>query len=104
MPVVLIAELPILQGKGAQFEEAFAELTAQVRANEPACLQYQLTKGQKDATKYTVVEMYENMAAIDAHGKTTWFKAGSKKFGAFLAGKPKVLLFDTVGEVAAARL
>ena len=72
-----------------------------MRANESGCLQYQLTVDKKDATKYTVVEMYADMAAIDAHGKTAWFKAGSKKFAAFLAGKPKVRLLNTVGAVAA---
>ena len=99
MPVVLIAQLPVKKGKEADFEAIFSDLTAKVRANEPNTLLYQLCKDQKDGT-YTVVEFYTDMAAVKVHGKTEHFKVLGKKMGNCLAGKPKVQLLNTLGDVS----
>ena len=98
MPVVLLAQIPVKKGSESAFEEIFVELTAQVRQHEDDCYLYQLCKAQ-DGT-YTVVEFYKDMDAVAAHGKTSYFKACGKRMAACMAGKPKVEVLNTLGDVA----
>jgi quinol monooxygenase YgiN len=92
----LIATLKVQQGKESEFEGVFTALAGQVRANEPGNKLYQLFKSRKDAGTYVVMEIYQDQAALDAHGKTEYFKAAGPKIAPTMAGRPEILYFDSV--------
>ncbi len=94
MTIGVIATLKIQEGKNAEFEAIFSDLTAQVRANEPGNLFYVLTKSRTDPNTYKVLEAYADQDALTAHGQTEYFKAAGPKMGAFLAGRPEIELLD----------
>ncbi len=96
MAIGVIATLKVQDGKQAEFETAFRELAAKVRAGEPGNRLYQLCRAKADATSYVVMEIYESEEAVKIHGQTAYFKAAGAKMGTTLAGPPAVQMFETV--------
>jgi quinol monooxygenase YgiN len=92
----IVATLKIQDGKNAEFEAAFTEAMAQVRANEPGNLFYSLVKSRAEPNTYKVLEGYVDEAAIAAHTGSAHYKALGPKLGGCLAGRPDVELFDGV--------
>jgi len=92
----VVVTLEVQDGKQAEFETVFKDLMAQVKANEPGCLWYQLFKSKKSATTYTVMEQYASQDALDTHGKTDYFLAAQPKLGACLGGAPTIEMLDIV--------
>ena len=96
MAIGVIATLKVQSGKGQEFENVFGELAGQVRANESGNKLYQVFKSRKDADTYVVMEIYQDQAALDAHGKSDHFKAAGPKLGPTLAGRPEILYLDSI--------
>ena len=96
MAIGVIATLKVQGGKGQEFEKVFEELAGQVRANEPGNKLYQVFKSRKEADTYVVMEIYQDQAALDAHGKSDHFKAAGPKLGPTLAGRPDILYLDSI--------
>ncbi len=92
----VVATLKCKPGMGAELEAAFATLAAQVRANEPGNLTYQLCKSRSEADTYKVLELYASEDALKAHGASDHFKAAGPSLGAVLAGRPDVEYLDAV--------
>ncbi|MDP1641549.1 MAG: putative quinol monooxygenase [Phenylobacterium sp.] len=92
----VVATLKVQDGKGDEFEAVFKDLMAQVKANEPGCLVYQLTKSRAEPGTYKVLEIYANEEALKAHGQTEYFKAAGPKMGPCLAGRPEIEMLDAV--------
>lgn len=92
----VVATLKIQEGKNAEFEEIFLGLREQVKANEEGCLQYDLMKSKKDETTYVVMEQYASQEALEAHGKTDYFRASGAKLGAVMGGAPEIVYLDQV--------
>ncbi len=92
----VVAVLQVQDGKGAEFEEVFRELSAKVRAGEPGNLMYQLTKSRTDPNTYKVLELYTDQDALTHHGGTDYFKELGRKMGPCMAGRPQVELLDGV--------
>ncbi len=92
----VVATLKVQDGKGAEFEAVFTELMAKVKANEPGCLIYQLTRSRTEATTYKVLELYVDEAALKAHGQSDYFKAAGARMGPCLAGRPEIEYLDAV--------
>jgi quinol monooxygenase YgiN len=92
----IVATLKIQDGKNAEFEAAFKEAMAAVRANEPGNLFYELVKSRTDPTSYKVLEGYTDADAIAAHTASDHYKALGPKLGPCLAGRPEVELLDGV--------
>lgn len=97
MTVGVIATLRIQPDKTAEFEAFFSELAAQVRANEPGNIAYQLTKSRTEPDTYKVLEIYKDQDALTHHGGTPHFKAAGPKFMGVLAGRPEIEYLDGVG-------
>ena len=55
MAIGLLATITVQQGKNAEFEKAFLELTEQVRANEPGNIFYVLHRSKTDQQVYIPV-------------------------------------------------
>jgi quinol monooxygenase YgiN len=96
MTIGIVATLKVQDGKGAEFEAVFKELGEKVRANEPGCLAYQLTKSRADANTYKVLELYADQDALTHHGGTDYFRAAGPKLGPCLAGRPEIETLDGV--------
>jgi quinol monooxygenase YgiN len=92
----IVATIKVQDGKGEEFEQVFRELTPQVRANEPGCLAYQLTKSRKEPNTYKVLELYSDEDAVTHHGQTDYFKAAGARMGACMAGRADVERLDAV--------
>jgi quinol monooxygenase YgiN len=97
MTIGIIATIKVQDGKNAEFEGVFTALAAQVRANEPGNLAYQLTKSRTDPNTYKVLELYTDEDAVKLHGGTEYFKAAGPKMGPCLAGRPEIEYLDGVG-------
>jgi quinol monooxygenase YgiN len=85
----IIATIKAKPGQEAQFQAAALELAAAVRANEPGCLLYTLSKGE-DASTFVFMERYADEAAFAAHRGTEHFKRLGRAMGAFMDGPPTV--------------
>ena len=96
MTIGIVATLKVQDGKGADFEAVFKDLSAQVRANEAGCLMYQLTKSRTDPNTYKVLELYKDQDAVAAHSASDHYKALGPKLGPCLAGRPEVELLDGI--------
>jgi quinol monooxygenase YgiN len=92
----IVATIKVQDGKGPEFEAVFADLSKQVRANEPGNLLYQLTKSRADGNVYKVLELYKDQDALSHHGQTEYFRAAGPKMGPCLAGRPEIEYLDAV--------
>jgi len=96
MAIGIVATLKIQDGKESEFEAVFADLAKAVRANEPGNKFYQLCRSRTDKGTYIVMEMYEDDAALKAHGSSEHFRTIGTRMGPTLAGRPDVQYFDAV--------
>ncbi|WP_168076989.1 putative quinol monooxygenase [Caulobacter sp. SSI4214] len=92
----VVATLKVQPDKASDFEKAFLDLAAKVKANESGCLMYQLTKSKTEAGVYKVLELYASTDALKAHGGTDYFKAAGAAMGPFMAGAPVIEYLDAV--------
>jgi quinol monooxygenase YgiN len=92
----VVAILKVQPEKTADFETVFLDLAAKVKANEPGCLIYQLTKSRAEPGTYKVLELYAAEEALKAHGSSDYFKAAGAAMGPFMAGRPEIEYLDAV--------
>lgn len=92
----VIATLRIKNDKSAESERVFAELAAQVRANESGNVVYQLCRSRSEAATYKVLEIYRDDLALEAHRASDHFRAAGPALGALLEGRPEVELLDAI--------
>jgi len=92
----IVATLKIQEGKSAEFEAAFKEAMAAVRADEPGNLFYELVKSRAEPNTYKVLEGYKDEAAVAAHRESDHFKALGPKLGPCMAGRPDIEVLDGV--------
>lgn len=91
----VIATLKVQDGKQQGFEALMKELTAAVRAKEPACTLYQLHKTE-DPTTYVMLEQYQSQDDLAKHRETPHFKTLGGKLGEFLAAAPGIQILPAV--------
>jgi len=96
MGIGIVATLKVQDGKNAEFETVFKDLAGKVRANEPGCLMYQLTRSQSDPNTYKVLELYKDAESLTQHGQSDYFRAAGPKLGPCLAGRTEIERLDTV--------
>ena len=93
----VVAVIRAKEGREAEFEQVFAEMTAQVKAGEPGNRMYQLTKSRTEPRTYKVLEMYDDPAALEAHGSSDHYREGGRKLRELVEGRPEVEVLDAVG-------
>mgnify|MGYP001553696117 CR=1 FL=1 len=96
MAIGVIATITVLEGRNAEFEQAFQALAAQVRANEPGNIFYILHRSTSNPQVYKVMEQYESAEALDAHGKSEHFQEANKVLATMVAAAPEIEILDTV--------
>ena len=94
MAIGLLATITVLEGKNEEFEQTFLDLTEKVRANEPGNVFYALHKSGSDPQVYKVMEQYDSPEALDAHGKTDYFRDANKQLVGFVAGAPEIEILE----------
>ena len=92
----VVAILKVQPDKAADFEKVFLDLAAKVKANEPGCIAYQLTRSRAEPGIYKVLELYASEDALKAHGGSDYFKAAGAAMGPFMAGRPEIEYLDAV--------
>ncbi len=92
----LVVTLKVKDGMQTEFETVMGDLVAKVRANEPGCLTYTLTKSKVDPTEYVMIEHYASPEARAEHGKTEYFRAAGPKLGPTLAGRAQIVELDLI--------
>ena len=65
--IAILAQLNVAEGKEAEFEKVMLGLAEQVRANEEGNHLYTLVKNDDG---YAVMELYDDDAALAAHGQS----------------------------------
>ncbi|HVE04541.1 MAG TPA: putative quinol monooxygenase [Rhizomicrobium sp.] len=96
MAVGVVATIKIKPDTNEAFEAVAREMMAAVRANEPGNKLYQFCKSKTEPTTYVVMELYNDQAALEAHGKSDHFRSIGPKMGPSMAGRPDVQYFETV--------
>ena len=94
--VGVVAVIRAKEGREAEFEQVFAEMTAGVKANEPGNRMYQLTRSRTEPRLYKVLEMYDDQAALEAHGASDHYREGGRKLRDLVEGRPEVEVLDAV--------
>ncbi|MBO9542906.1 putative quinol monooxygenase [Caulobacter sp.] len=92
----VVAVLKVQPDKSADFEKVFLDLQNKVKANEPGCLVYQLTKSRTEEGVYKVLELYASTDALKHHGGTDYFKAAGAAMGPTMAAAPVIEYLDAV--------
>lgn len=92
----VVAILKVQVDKTADFEKVFLDLQNKVKANEPGCLAYQLTRSRAEPGTYKVLELYASEDALKAHGGSDYFKAAGAAMAPFMAGRPEIEYLDAV--------
>jgi len=92
----IVATLTVAEGKNDEFEEAFSELTAAVRANEQSNEFYAVFQCRDNPQQYKVLERYVDQAAVDTHGKSDHFRASGPKLAPCMAAAPIIENMDGI--------
>jgi quinol monooxygenase YgiN len=70
----IIAYLTAKPGKEAEFKEQMTAQAKRCLANEPGCLQFDVAQDPKEPTRFVMLELYKDDAAIKAHHDSDHFK------------------------------
>ncbi|CDZ38163.1 Hypothetical protein NGAL_HAMBI1146_27340 [Neorhizobium galegae bv. officinalis] len=89
----MMVELSVAPGNTDAFERAFAVQAAAVRAKEPGNRLYELFKSRTLADSYTLIEIYEDEAALAAHRTSSHMAANRPLTAPFLATPPVMHMF-----------
>ena len=74
MAVRLVITLNAAPGKGAEFAEALKGRCQEVMT-EPGCLQFEVFRSVLDPDKLTLLELWEDQAALAAHARLNTTRA-----------------------------
>ena len=83
----MITQLNRFEAQKDKQIEAYAALKKMaeaVKANEPGCLMYAVTRGQVNALEIYVYEIYEDQPAFEAHRRTDHLRELQSSFDKFL--------------------
>ena len=72
------------KGKETEAYEALKKMAQAVKANEPGCLMYAVTRGQVNHREIYVYEVYESQEAFDSHRRTDHLREMQASFDKFL--------------------
>jgi hypothetical protein len=92
----VVAVLKVQPDKAADFEKVFLDLQNKVKANEPGCLVYQLTRaGPSPASTRCWSSTPRKTPSSTMAARTTSRPAGAA-MGPFMAGRPEIEYLDAV--------
>ena len=68
MPVRLVISIAAAPGKGAELAQAM-KARCEVSAQDAGCRQFEVFQSALDPDRLTLLELWEDQAALDAHAK-----------------------------------
>lgn len=71
---VILAYLTTKPGKEAEFKEQMIAQAGRCLANEPGCLQFDVTQDPENPRRFIMVEAYKDDAAVQAHRDSKHFQ------------------------------
>jgi (4S)-4-hydroxy-5-phosphonooxypentane-2,3-dione isomerase len=83
----ILAYLTSKAGKEAEFQEKMTAQAKRCLANEPGCLQFDVVQDPKDTTRFVMLEVYKDDAAIKAHQESQHFKDFRPVIGDLIADR-----------------
>ncbi|WP_295528219.1 antibiotic biosynthesis monooxygenase [Novosphingobium sp. Chol11] len=86
--------------KTARFLALITQLQADVRANEPDTLLFQVMKSAESPDSFAFTEIFRNAEAREDHAQRPYHVAMSAEGYACLDGDPDIRTFDLVGAPA----
>ena len=92
--IAILAKLNVAEGKEGEFEKIMLGLAQQVREKESGNHLYTLVK---DDDGYMVMEIYEDQAALVAHGSSDHFRSSGREMAGVMAGPPVIKQYEVVG-------
>ena len=90
----VIARLKAKPGSEADLERAMKELISEVRAKEAGNQLYTLCRDADGG--FVMLEIYQDEAALAAHGESAHFKELGPKMGPFMAGRPQIEKLEVI--------
>jgi quinol monooxygenase YgiN len=84
--VSAVAKLTVNPDKADDFPAAWDDMFAHIAANEPGTEHYVLHRSTSEPTVFFMTEIYENQAALDAHGSSDAMAKVGASLGEFVEG------------------
>ena len=78
----LLVELDVDPAKADEFVAMFREEFIARSRGEDGCEQYELWRDSENAAKMTIVEVWRDQAALDAHLAQDWFEVWAPRMAA----------------------
>jgi autoinducer 2-degrading protein len=98
----ILAYLTAKPGKEAEFKEKMTAQAKRCLANETGCLQFDVVQDPKNATRFVMIEVYKDDAAIQAHQDSQHFKDFRPVVGDLIADR-KIEILNMVSDGKAKR-
>ncbi len=98
----IIAYLTAKPGKEEEFKAAMTAQARRCLANEEGCLQFDVAQDPKTPTRFVMLEVYKDDAAIKAHQESQHFK-DFRPVVADLVADRKIEIFSLVSDGKAKR-
>ncbi len=93
--ITIIAEFDVKTDKVESFLDAVKPLVEGSNA-EAGCIRYELHKAMDSENNYTMMEEWEDQAAIDAHNISDHFTSIVPSLADFMNAEPRVTLYSKV--------
>ncbi|MCB8945202.1 MAG: antibiotic biosynthesis monooxygenase [Ardenticatenaceae bacterium] len=94
--IVLLAKYYVKPGNAETVIEKLREMGELVKANEPGCTMYQISRAQDNPDFLLLYEQYIDQAAVDAHRATPHFQTYILDTIIPMLEKREVAFFDLV--------
>jgi quinol monooxygenase YgiN len=82
----VVGKLIARPGKEEEVAAFFAELSALAQAHEPGMLQHAIFRSPANPREFTVVEVFRDQAAFDAHSRTPHYPEVGRRMAALVEG------------------
>lgn len=94
--VVLIASLPIAEGKVEEAVSALNRCATAVHQEEEGVLRYALHRDTANPNRLVMIEVYDDQAALEAHGKTPHLQELMGALKGLLDGRPEMSVLSPI--------
>jgi quinol monooxygenase YgiN len=95
--ITFIVHLQVPPDNAEAFEELMTYVAAMSNEHEPGVVYYAFAKSVEDADTYVTLEVYQDQAAVAAHGNTEWLRESVPKSLRLVKGMPRIVQYVSPG-------
>jgi quinol monooxygenase YgiN len=95
--IIFVVHLQVPPHNAEAFEELMTYVAAMSNEHEPGVVYYAFAKSVEDADTYVAVEVYQDQAAVAAHGDTEWVRESVPKSLGLIEGMPRIAQYVSPG-------